>query len=171
MQKSIKIAVDAMGGDGSPKKVIDGIIHHYKNNPDVFYKIFVKANCLLTDSRTAELSKLVENSSRDVNIAFANELSLICDKLEISASKRVNDLTEEQVLKIREFIDANHKVEGDLRRDVSVNIKRLVDLACYRGSRHKKKLPVRGQRTQCNARTRKGKAIAIAGKKLTPLKK
>ena len=73
--------------------------------------------------------------------------------------------------KIREFIDANHKVEGDLRREVSVNIKRLVDLACYRGSRHKKKLPVRGQRTQCNARTRKGKAIAIAGKKLTPLKK
>ena len=78
---------------------------------------------------------------------------------------------EEQVLKIREFIDANHKVEGDLRREVSINIKRLVDLACYRGSRHKKKLPVRGQRTQCNARTRKGKAIAIAGKKLTPLKK
>ena len=73
--------------------------------------------------------------------------------------------------KIREFIDANHKVEGDLRREVSVNIKRLVDLACYRGTRHKKKLPVRGQRTQCNARTRKGKAIAIAGKKLTPLKK
>ena len=75
------------------------------------------------------------------------------------------------MLKIREFIDGNHKVEGDLRREVSVNIKRLVDLACYRGTRHKKKLPVRGQRTQCNARTRKGKAIAIAGKKLTPLKK
>ena len=95
----------------------------------------------------------------------------ICKKLEIPSSKRVNELTEEQVLKIREFIDSNHKVEGDLRREVSVNIKRLVDLACYRGSRHKKKLPVRGQRTQCNARTRKGKAIAIAGKKLTPLKK
>ena len=79
--------------------------------------------------------------------------------------------TEEQVLKIREFIDSNHKVEGDLRREISINIKRLVDLACYRGTRHKKKLPVRGQRTQCNARTRKGKAIAIAGKKLTPLKK
>ncbi len=95
----------------------------------------------------------------------------ICKKLEIPKSKRVNELSEEQVLKIREFIDANHKVEGDLRREVSVNIKRLIDLACYRGSRHKKKLPVRGQRTQCNARTRKGKAIAIAGKKLTPLKK
>ena len=95
----------------------------------------------------------------------------ICKKLDIPETKRVNELSEEQVLKIREFIDANHKVEGDLRREVSVNIKRLVDLACYRGSRHKKKLPVRGQRTQCNARTRKGKAIAIAGKKLTPLKK
>ena len=95
----------------------------------------------------------------------------ICKKLDIPLSKRVNELSEDQVLKIREFIDANYKVEGDLRREISINIKRLVDLASYRGSRHKKKLPVRGQRTQCNARTRKGKAIAIAGKKLTPLKK
>ena len=98
----------------------------------------------------------------------------------IADAKKIREVAEENAKKavleavtpkIREFIDANHKVEGDLRRDVSVNIKRLVDLACYRGSRHKKKLPVRGQRTQCNARTRKGKAIAIAGKKLTPLKK
>ena len=95
----------------------------------------------------------------------------ICKKLSIPITKRDNELSEEEVLKIREFIDSNHKVEGDLRREVSVNIKRLVDLACYRGSRHKKKLPVRGQRTHCNARTRKGKAIAIAGKKLTPRKK
>ena len=95
----------------------------------------------------------------------------ICKKLNISETTRVNQLSEDQVLKIREYIDNNHKVEGDLRRDISVNIKRLVDLATYRGSRHKKKLPVRGQRTHCNARTRKGKAIAIAGKKLTPLKK
>ena len=95
----------------------------------------------------------------------------ICKKLNISDNTRVNKLSEEQVLKIREYIDQNHKVEGDLRRETSVNIKRLVDLATYRGSRHKKKLPVRGQRTHCNARTRKGKAIAIAGKKLTPLKK
>ena len=80
-------------------------------------------------------------------------------------------LSEEEVLKIREYIDQNYKVEGDLRREIAMNIKRLVDLASYRGSRHKKKLPVRGQRTHCNARTRKGKAIAIAGKKLTPLKK
>ena len=96
---------------------------------------------------------------------------IICKKLNISETTRVNQLSEEQVLKIREYIDSNHKVEGDLRRDISVNIKRLVDLATYRGSRHKKKLPVRGQRTHCNARTRKGKAIAIAGKKLTPTKK
>ena len=95
----------------------------------------------------------------------------ICAKLNISRDKRANSLTEEEVLKIREFIDQNYKVEGDLRREVSLNIKRLVDLATYRGSRHKKKLPVRGQRTHSNARTRKGKAIAIAGKKLTPLKK
>ena len=85
--------------------------------------------------------------------------------------KRVNELTDAEILKIREYIDQNFKVEGDLRRDHSLSIKRLIDLACYRGSRHRKKLPVRGQRTRCNARTRKGKAIAIAGKKLTPLKK
>ena len=95
----------------------------------------------------------------------------ICKELNIKNELRVNQLTEEQVLKIREFIDGNYKVEGDLRRETSMNIKRLVDLASYRGSSHKKKLPVRGQRTHCNARTRKGKAIAIAGKKLTPLKK
>ena len=95
----------------------------------------------------------------------------ICTKLNISKNKRVNSLTEDEVLKIREFIDKNYKVEGDLRREVSMNIKRLTDLATYRGSRHKKKLPARGQRTHSNARTRKGKAIAIAGKKLTPLKK
>ena len=95
----------------------------------------------------------------------------ICTALSIPKSKRVNELTDEQILKIREYIDQNFTVEGDLRRETSLNIKRLIDLASYRGSRHRKKLPVRGQRTRCNARTRKGKAIAIAGKKLTPLKK
>ena len=95
----------------------------------------------------------------------------ICTELEIPKSKRVNELTDDQILKIREYIDQKFTVEGDLRRDTSLNIKRLIDLASYRGSRHRKKLPVRGQRTRCNARTRKGKAIAIAGKKLTPLKK
>jgi len=99
---------------------------------------------------------------------FSNQ---ICKDLNISKSMRVNELTDDQILKIREYIDKNFTVEGDLRRETSLSIKRLIDLATYRGSRHRKKLPVRGQRTRCNARTRKGKAIAIAGKKLTPLKK
>ena len=95
----------------------------------------------------------------------------ICTKLNILKNKKVNSLTDEEVLKISEYINKKYSVEGDLRRETSLNIKRLIDLATYRGSRHRKKLPVRGQRTRCNARTRKGKAIAIAGKKLTPLKK
>ena len=95
----------------------------------------------------------------------------ICTELEIPKSKRVNELTDDQILKIREYIDQKFTVEGDLRRETSLSIKRLIDLATYRGSRHRKKLPVRGQRTRCNSRTRKGNAIAIAGKKLTPLKK
>ena len=99
---------------------------------------------------------------------FSNK---ICNALEIPKTKRVNELTDEQILKIREYIDQKFTVEGDLRRENSLSIKRLIDLASYRGSRHRKKLPARGQRTRCNARTRKGKAIAIAGKKLTPLKK
>jgi len=99
---------------------------------------------------------------------FSNE---ICNALEIPKSKKVNELTDDQILKIREYIDQKLTVEGDLRRENSLSIKRLIDLASYRGSRHRKRLPVRGQRTRCNARTRKGKAIAIAGKKLTPLKK
>ena len=99
---------------------------------------------------------------------FSND---ICKDLEIPKTKKVNELTDDQILKIREYIDQKFTVEGDLRREKSLSIKRLIDLASYRGSRHRKKLPVRGQRTRCNARTRKGKAIAIAGKKLTPLKK
>ena len=86
----------------------------------------------------------------------------ICTELEIPKSKRVNELTDDQILKIREYIDQKFTVEGDLRRETSLSIKRLIDLATYRGSRHRKKLPVRGQRTRCNSRTRKGKAIAIA---------
>ena len=95
----------------------------------------------------------------------------ICKELNIDRSKRVINLTEDEVLKVRELIDKNYSVEGDLRRDISLNIKRLRDLGTYRGTRHRKKLPVRGQRTHSNARTRKGKAIAIAGKKLTVMKK
>ena len=89
----------------------------------------------------------------------------IFKEVKIDGSKRVNDLNEEEVIKIREFIDNNFLVEGDLRREISVRIKRLTDLGCYRGLRHRKRLPVRGQRTHTNARTRKGKAVPIAGKK------
>ena len=95
----------------------------------------------------------------------------ICKELNIEKSKRVNSLTDSEVLKIREFIDEKFTVEGDLRREISLNIKRLRDLGTYRGTRHRKKLPARGQRTSSNARTRKGKAVAIAGKKLTMAKK
>ena len=89
----------------------------------------------------------------------------ICAALNIDRARRVNQLTDAEVLAIREYIDANFTVEGDLRREVSMNIKRLMDLGCYRGLRHRKGLPVRGQRTHTNARTRKGPAKAIAGKK------
>ena len=89
----------------------------------------------------------------------------ICEKVGIPAERRVNQLTDAEVLQIRETIDRDYMVEGDLRRDVITNIKRLMDLGCYRGLRHRKGLPVRGQRTHTNARTRKGPAKAIAGKK------
>ena len=89
----------------------------------------------------------------------------ICDKVKLPHSKRVNELSDAEVLAIREVIDRDYTVEGDLRREVSMNIKRLMDLGCYRGLRHRRSLPVRGQRTHTNARTRKGPAKAIAGKK------
>ncbi|MBD3786367.1 MAG: 30S ribosomal protein S13 [Sphingomonadales bacterium] len=89
----------------------------------------------------------------------------IVEAVGIDATRRVNELSDAEVLAIREYIDANLTVEGDLRREVSMNIKRLMDLGCYRGLRHRKNLPVRGQRTHTNARTRKGPAKPIAGKK------
>lgn len=89
----------------------------------------------------------------------------ICEKVGIAAERRVTDLTDQEVLKIRETIDADHMVEGDLRREIGQNIKRLMDMGNYRGLRHRRGLPVRGQRTHTNARTRKGPAKAIAGKK------
>jgi small subunit ribosomal protein S13 len=89
----------------------------------------------------------------------------ILDKVGIPAERRVNQLTDAEVLQIRETIDRDYQVEGDLRREVSMNIKRLMDLGCYRGLRHRRSLPVRGQRTHTNARTRKGPAKPIAGKK------
>ena len=89
----------------------------------------------------------------------------ICMKCGIPDERRVNDLTEEEVIRVREAIDTDYIVEGDLRREIAMNIKRLMDLGCYRGVRHRKGLPVNGQRTHTNARTRKGPARAIAGKK------
>ena len=89
----------------------------------------------------------------------------ICEAVGIDQARRVNQLSDSEVLAIREHIDANYTVEGDLRRETSMNIKRLMDLGCYRGLRHRRGLPVRGQRTHTNARTRKGPAKAIAGKK------
>jgi small subunit ribosomal protein S13 len=89
----------------------------------------------------------------------------ICEAVNIDRARRVNQLSDAEVLSIREYIDANLAVEGDLRRETQMNIKRLMDLGCYRGLRHRRNLPVRGQRTSTNARTRKGPAKAIAGKK------
>ena len=89
----------------------------------------------------------------------------ICQKCSIPAERRVQDLTDQETIQIREVIDHDYIVEGDLRREVAMNIKRLLDLGCYRGLRHRKGMPVRGQRTHTNARTRKGKARPIAGKK------
>ena len=89
----------------------------------------------------------------------------ICVSVGIPDSRRVNDLTDSELTQIRESIDQNYQVEGDLRREKAMNIKRLMDLGCYRGLRHRRGLPVRGQRTHTNARTRKGPAKAIAGKK------
>lgn len=89
----------------------------------------------------------------------------ICKKLKIKDDMRVSSLTDDQIIQIRDLIDATYQVEGDKRREVSMNIKRLQDLRCYRGIRHTKRLPVRGQNTRTNSRTRKGKPVAIAGKK------
>lgn len=97
-----------------------------------------------------------------IGAKFAKE---IIDQVNITEDRRVSDLSDAEVLKIREVIDAGYTVEGDLRRQTAMNIKRLMDLGCYRGLRHRRGLPVRGQRTHTNARTRKGPAKAIAGKK------
>lgn len=89
----------------------------------------------------------------------------ICSKAGINANARVHQLADDEIIKLREIIDSSYVVEGDLRRETSTSIKALIDMKCYRGLRHIRKLPVRGQRTHTNARTRKGKAVAIAGKK------
>ena len=109
--------------------------------------------------------KRVEIGLRYIHGIGAAKAKKIIEKVGISPERRVHDLTESEVIQIREVIDRDYLVEGDLRREVAMNIKRLMDLGCYRGLRHRKGLPVRGQRTHTNARTRKGPAKAIAGKK------
>jgi small subunit ribosomal protein S13 len=110
-------------------------------------------------------NKRVEIALQYIHGIGAAKAKEITAKLNIPAERRVQDLTDQEVLQIRETIDADYQVEGDLRREVAMNIKRLMDLASYRGLRHRRGLPVRGQRTHTNARTRKGKAKPIAGKK------
>ena len=120
----------------------------------------------------ARISGVNIPTNKKINIALTyifgigrKRASDICIKASIDQSKRVNQLNDDEVTKIRELIESSYTVEGNLRREISMDIKRLTDLGCYRGLRHRKKLPVRGQRTHTNARTRKGKAVAIAGKK------
>ena len=110
-------------------------------------------------------NKRVEIALRYIHGIGPAKAREIIEKVGIPAEKRVNELTDAEILQIRETIDANYTVEGDLRREVAVNIKRLMDLGCYRGLRHRRGLPVRGQRTHTNARTRKGPAKPIADKK------
>jgi small subunit ribosomal protein S13 len=110
-------------------------------------------------------NKRVEIALRYIHGIGPSNAKDICKKVGIAENRRVSDLTENEVIQIRETIDRDYLVEGDLRREVAMNIKRLMDLGCYRGLRHRRGLPVRGQRTHTNARTRKGPARAIAGKK------
>lgn len=115
-------------------------------------------------------NKRVEIALRYIHGIGPSNAKDICKKVGITEDRRVSDLTENEVIQIRETIDRDYVVEGDLRREVAMNIKRLMDLGCYRGLRHRKGLPVRGQRTHTNARTRKGPAKSIAGKKIAPAK-
>ena len=110
-------------------------------------------------------NKRVKISLRYIFGIGPTKADAICNTLGIPDDRRVNQLSDDEVLRIRELVDREYRVEGDLRRETAMNIKRLMDLGCYRGLRHRRGLPVRGQRTHTNARTRKGKAVAIAGKK------
>ncbi|MGF1543457.1 MAG: 30S ribosomal protein S13 [Parvularculaceae bacterium] len=110
-------------------------------------------------------NKRVEIALRYIHGIGPSKAQEICEKVGVPRERRVNELSDAEVLQIREAIDAGYTVEGDLRREVAVNIKRLMDMGCYRGLRHRRSLPVRGQRTHTNARTRKGPAKPIAGKK------
>ncbi|MEX0303345.1 MAG: 30S ribosomal protein S13 [Leisingera sp.] len=110
-------------------------------------------------------AKRVPIALTSITVIGNTSAKAICEAVGIDSPRRVNELSDAEVLAIREHIDANFTVEGDLRREVTMNIKRLMDLGCYRGLRHRRNLPVRGQRTHTNARTRKGPAKPIAGKK------
>ena len=110
-------------------------------------------------------NKRVEISLTYIQGIGRTKATEICTKVGIPRERRVAELTDQEVIQIREIIDQDHMVEGDLRREVAMNIKRLMDLGCYRGIRHRKGLPLRGQRTHTNARTRKGPARPIAGRK------
>ena len=110
-------------------------------------------------------NKRVVVALQDIHGIGATKAQEIMDNVSIPGERRVSQLTDQEVLQIREVIDRDYLVEGDLRREVAMNIKRLMDLGCYRGLRHRRGLPVRGQRTHTNARTRKGPARPIAGKK------
>ena len=144
-------------------------------NVDIMLGLHTKYNLSHVMQGSCHLTDIMLEGPEGIKVVPASSGTEYMTQLTIAEHAGIinafNELTDEQILKIREYIDQNFTVEGDLRRETSLSIKRLIDLASYRGSRHKKKLPVRGQRTRCNARTRKGKAIAIAGKKLTPLKK
>jgi len=143
----------------------------------IFSWLNVQLSCIhphsfFLDFIMARISGVNIPTNKKVNIALTyifgigNKIALdICTNASIDITKRVSELNEDEVNKIRDLIDKDYSVEGDLRRKISLDIKRLNDLGCYRGLRHRKKLPVRGQRTHTNARTRKGKAVAIAGKK------
>ena len=120
----------------------------------------------------ARISGVNIPTNKKINIALTYIFGIgnkvagdICSEASVDITKRVSELNDDELNEIRDLIDQKHTVEGDLRRKISLDIKRLNDLGCYRGLRHRKKLPVRGQRTHTNARTRKGKAVAIAGKK------
>ena len=120
----------------------------------------------------ARISGVNIPTNKKINIALTYIFGIgnkvagdICSEASVEITKRVSELNDDELNVIRDLIDQKHTVEGDLRRKISLDIKRLNDLGCYRGLRHRKKLPVRGQRTHTNARTRKGKAVAIAGKK------
>jgi len=115
-------------------------------------------------------NKRVEIALRYIYGVGPANSKVICEQMGIPPERRVSQLTDAEVSQIREIIARDYVVEGDLRREVAMNIKRLMDLGCYRGLRHRRKLPVRGQRTHTNARTRKGPARAIAGKKTAPSK-